>query len=175
MSLKASPVLLFVSLALLCGLLFALFVQYYLGIEPCHLCFIQRYLFIGGIATCLLGAIIVERVEWIKYLALLAVLANTGFSFFHVGVEQKWWQGPQACMSLDLSLNVDKMSEEEAIEQLKAKLEKRKFVPCDKVSWRIFGIPATAWNTLFLSLLSLLTFIMCLSCQRKAYNQLFRK
>lgn len=175
MSLKASPVLLFVSFSLLCGLLFAFYVQYYLDIEPCNMCYMQRYLFSFGIITCLLCALIVERIEWVKYVALLAILANMGFSFYHVGVEQKWWKGPQSCVASDILLNVDKISEDEAIEQLKEKLQKRKFVPCDKVSWRILGVPATVWNTLFLFVLSLLTLVMCLSCQRKAYNQLFRK
>lgn len=175
MSLKASPVLLFVSCCLFLGLLFAFYVEHYLGIEPCYLCYVQRYLFIFGIVVSLLGIFTVMRFERIKYLVLFALLLNTGFSFYHVGVEQKWWKGPSSCITSNLALNVDQLSAEDALEQLKKGLEKRKFVPCDQITWRIFDVPATIWNTLFLCGLTFITLVMCCSCQRKAYKHLFRK
>lgn len=146
-----------------------------MGIEPCYLCYIQRYLYGFAIFSCLFSAFIVERVESIKYFALLSLLINTGFSFYHVGVEHKWWKGPESCISKAFSLNVDSLNQDDAVESLKKQLEHRKVVPCDQITWRIFSIPATIWNTLFLSGLSLITLIMCLACQRKAYNHLFRK
>jgi disulfide bond formation protein DsbB len=174
-SLKASRILIFVAILLSLGLAYAFCAEYYWDIEPCQLCYIQRYLYAFAIVSCLFSAFIVERVEGIKYFALLTIVINTGFSFYHVGVEQKWWKGPESCVTKAFSLNVDSLNPDDAIEHLKKQLEGRKVVPCDQITWRILGLPATVWDTIFLSALSLITLIMCLACQRKAYNYLFRK
>lgn len=112
----------------------------------------------AAIGFNVLGAIFIERFPSIKYLAILAVAANLAFSGYHVGVEQKWWQGPSTCTSSSIKLG--NLSPEEALAKLKEQLGKRKFVPCDQVSWRIFGIPATMWNTFYLAFL-LIVFVIC--------------
>lgn len=141
----------FIALCLCFGLGFAYYVQYYLRIDPCAMCFTQRYLFMAAIALSLLTIIFIAEFPGFRYLAALALLANLSFSAYHVGVEQKWWSGPSTCTGSTCS--VANLSPEEALAKLKSHLSQKKFVPCDQVSWRIFGVPATVWNTLFLTFL----------------------
>jgi disulfide bond formation protein DsbB len=175
MLLKQSPTFFLISVLLSCGLGFAYYVQYYLGIEPCSLCYTQRYIFMTCIAIFFVGSLFVKYFESIKYLALIAIMVNTGFSFFHVGVEQKWWEGPKTCQSKGKKLDLNHLSDADALKQLQEHLEQKSFVPCDKISWRILGIPATVLNTLYLLFLTILTMVACGSCQKKAYGQFFRR
>jgi disulfide bond formation protein DsbB len=175
MSLKSGPTFFTIALLLMCGLCYAYFVQYYYGVEPCSMCYTQRYLYAIAIGCCLFSALLVKYFRGIKYLALLSVGLCCAFSFYHVGVEQKWWEGPKTCKSNEPSLNIGNMSDEEALKQLQSHLEKKNFVPCDKITWRVFNIPATVLDTLFLLFLFLINLIACMSCQQKAYRQLFRK
>lgn len=165
----------FVAFALLLslGLGFAYFSQYYLSVDTCAMCYTQRYLFMGAIFTLLVTAVFFDTSSILKYLSLLALAANLVFSGFHVGVEQKWWKGPSTCTS-NTQLDLKNASPEQALEQLKLQLSEKKFVPCDKVGWRIFGIPATMLNTLFLLMLFIITLKVIITCHKRS-SQIFYK
>ena len=82
-------------------LLGALAFQYIGKMPPCALCYWQRY---GYWATIALGLVAIffsrqpkSRKFWL-YLTGTALLCVVGISFFHVGVEQGWWQGTAACV-----------------------------------------------------------------------------
>ncbi|MBP9752527.1 MAG: disulfide bond formation protein B [Proteobacteria bacterium] len=175
MSLKIGPTLFIVALFLIFGLAFALFSEKYFHVDPCSMCYTQRDLYKLAILCCLISAFFVRTFNLIKYIALISVLMALLYSFYHVGVEQKWWPGPKTCQSHESTLNINNLSEEDALKQLEGHLEKKKFVPCDQITWRIFSIPATIWDTLYLLFLFTLTLIACFSCQQKAYKQLFRR
>ena len=155
------------------GLGFAYFSQYYLNVEPCAMCYTQRYLFMGAIFILLITGVFFDRFPILKYLSLLVVSANLGFSGFHVGVEQKWWKGPSTCVS-NAQLNLKNASPEQALAQLKSQLSEKKFVPCDKVGWRFLGIPVTLLNTLFLLILFICILKVIVTCHTRR-SQIFYK
>ncbi len=136
--------------ALIGGLLFAYYAEFYLSKDPCILCVYTRHGFkiaiLAGLIACFY-----KKLSWLLSCTLLGLSILSGF---HVGVEQKWWKGPDACQ-VNI-IDTKGLSQEDAMKKLKESLVGKRPVRCDEVNWRIFGISATLWNTLFLiSLLGL--------------------
>lgn len=113
--------------------------QYIGGLAPCQLCLYQRWphaaavligiasLFLPGAALPLLGA--------------AAALATAGIGVFHVGVEQKWWEGLPSCTASSLS-NVS------ASDLLNPDVAVGAVVRCDAIAWQMLGISMAGWNAI---------------------------
>jgi disulfide bond formation protein DsbB len=136
-------VLLGVSAALLLG---ALAFQYLGGLKPCVLCIYQRYPHGGVIA---LGVIALgygfagkaKPVPWLMILAALVMLVGAGIAAFHVGVEQGWWKGLEACAAAG---GKPAGTLEGAFDQLK----KPPPASCSDIPWQLFGISMAGYNFL---------------------------
>jgi disulfide bond formation protein DsbB len=119
------------------------------GLEPCVLCIYQRYVYGAAIAVGLVTAGLMTGglVRWPGLgrlgmaLAALVFLAGAGTAFFHVGVEQLWWQGTAACHGpvLDPELSLEELAEA---------MMNTRFVPCDQIPWSLFGISMAGYNAL---------------------------
>ncbi|MFK7943057.1 MAG: disulfide bond formation protein B [Paracoccaceae bacterium] len=126
----------FGSLALLLG---AFAFQYLGELAPCPMCLWQRW----PHAVAILLAIAVVTVLWrfrrpLSALAALIVSVGAGIGLYHAGVEQKWWEGPSSCSSLDPNgLSTD---------ELLAQIQGAPLVTCDQVVWDLFGITMAGWN-----------------------------
>ena len=134
------PHLLFVALALASAMMLgaAFAFQYIGGLEPCVLCIWQRYPYGAVIVLGLLGAGLARgaapppgALTAVMGLAALALFTDAAIAGFHVGVEQKWWQGTQACVGVTGA---------DSIEALRAQLLAQKVVRCDEVAWSLGGI-----------------------------------
>jgi disulfide bond formation protein DsbB len=71
-------------------------------------------------------------------LAALAALAGAAIAFFHVGVEQGWWEGTAACGS---ALGQGLSAEERLRRILAAPV-----VRCTDIPWSMLGISMAGWN-----------------------------
>ena len=138
------------------GAIAAVFVfQFGFGLQPCILCVWQRLP--HAIAILLSGFGIGQArsvdpirhpfraVPW-KTFTLVAVLltvdhlANAGIAAFHVGVEQHWWAGTEACTGgAPTGLSAD---------QLSAQLLQTPVAHCDQIAWSLFGISMAGYNFL---------------------------
>ncbi len=137
--LKISPYLVF-----LCGfvpLSAALIAQYVFELHPCPLCIYQRYPFEALIFLSVLSMFIKFRKFRLSviFLSILAMLINTGISFYHFGVENKWWEFGDCASTLDTS----------SIEALKASLFSAPNVRCDEVQFRFIGLSMAGWNVIY--------------------------
>ncbi len=123
--------------ALLAG---ALFFQYALGIEPCPLCHWQRYPHVAVLLFAA-GALAMPGLgrRALLGLAALSLLSAAGLALFHVGVEQKWWEGVAACQG---NLDVGPATAEDLLRNL----DKRPPPRCDQVAWSLLGISMAGWN-----------------------------
>ena len=130
----------------------ALFMQHVVGVEPCALCLYQRwpYVIAGGLA---LLALVFGRRRPVRarMLALigLVLLGDTGIAVFHMGVEYHWWAGLPGC-GVEPAATLD---------ELRARLLDGPVVPCDEVSWSLFGLSLAGYNavvTLALAVFALL-------------------
>ncbi len=116
--------------------------QFWGGLQPCVLCIYQRYAYGGALAFGLVGLALGGRPEarrWALALAGLAFLSGAAIAFFHVGVEQQWWRGTAECRAPVLDPNA-------SIADLRRQLLETRFVPCDEVSWSLFGISMAGYN-----------------------------
>ncbi|MDA5192632.1 disulfide bond formation protein B [Govanella unica] len=127
------------SIAIL-GTVFAL--EHVGGYLPCELCWWQRYVYMAAIPLGVL-AIVTDRPEAggssKRLLALLGFLflMGAGIAGYHFGVEQKWWQGPTACSSIDL---------EGSIEDVFRAVMAMPIIRCDSPSWTLFGLSMAGYN-----------------------------
>jgi disulfide bond formation protein DsbB len=132
----------------------ALISQYWGGLYPCVLCMYQRYAYGAAMALAALAFVLAESVLG-RRLALigsgLAFLAGAAIAVFHVGVEQKWWEGTAECHAPALPANA-------TVEQMRDILLNQPFAPCDVVPWELFGISMAGFNILAYALLAALSF-----------------
>ena len=140
-SLQQTPALVIIFIAGVLGT--AYFFEHVLGILPCALCQYQRLAW--WIALGLAGVTFYMRRNGgllLTGLTLTAVviLAGAATAGYHVGVEQKWWEGPTSCTSSALN-DLD-------INALKEAIMKAPVIRCDDVAWTLFGISMAGYNLL---------------------------
>ena len=119
-------------------LLAALAFQYVGGLAPCPLCIWQRWphlvAALTGAAAWGLGGALLPAI------GAASMLGGAGLGFYHVGVEQRWWEGPATCAAPDIS----GLTPEELLAQIMA----APIVRCDEIAWEMFGLSMAGWNAL---------------------------
>lgn len=113
--------------------------QYGFGLHPCELCLYQRLPYIGIVALCGLSLMPVVDPDARRLacgIAALLFLATAGVAFFHVGVEQEWWQtncaptGPQSF----------------SFDDIQAALSRPGSPACNEIAFELFGISMAGYN-----------------------------
>jgi disulfide bond formation protein DsbB len=121
----------------------AFYFQYVVGLAPCDMCLWQRYphalaILFGLLTVPLMTA---PRVALVfALLAIAALLVTAGIGFFHAGVEQHWWQGPQSCTG--------RVPAGLSVEELKKYLLGARMVRCDEIPWQLFKVSMAGWNAI---------------------------
>jgi len=117
--------------------------QYGFGLPPCELCIWQRWPW-GIAAAAALAALLLRRggrpARWALAAAGLATLAGAGIAFFHVGVEQHWWQGLTSCTGT--------VGRADTLEALRAQVMAAPVVRCDEPQGVFLGLSLAGWNAL---------------------------
>lgn len=138
------------------ALLLGAFVFQLLGLPPCKMCIWQRWphglaALCGGIffAQALLGVTssLITRVA--LAVGALAALATSLMGFYHAGVEQKLWDGPDSCTT---SGSINDLSADQLLDQIMTAPLAR----CDEIPWEMFGISMAGWNGILSALLAML-------------------
>ena len=118
-----------------------LIIQYWLGHEPCKLCFYERIPYFLSILL-LIKILFFKKYEKISLLILsLLFVSSTALAFYHYGIEQGFFSESLACRVEDLSKI---LSKEQLVEQLK-----QNSVSCKNVSFKILGLSLATINTIF--------------------------
>jgi disulfide bond formation protein DsbB len=143
-------------------LLTAFAFQHIGGLQPCILCWWQRYPYVVTIVVAL-GAVVLAPQRPTPAALLLGLcglvfLVGAGIALFHVGVEQHWWQGTAECGA--------NFGPAGSIEELRRRLEGQAMVRCDEIAWSLFGISMAGYN--FLLSLGLAAF--ALASARSAFR-----
>lgn len=121
-------------------LLGALAFQYIGKMPPCVLCYWQRYGHIAalGIAWLALWPMPHPARRAVLTLAGLALLVTAGIATYHMGVEWKWWPGPQTC--------TPGTGFGGTLDQLKRRIMDTPMVRCDTAPWSMLGLSMAGWN-----------------------------
>ena len=148
---RAVPALLALACVAALGTAFAS--QHWGGLYPCVLCIYQRYAYgaafaLAAFAFLAAGHALARRL--LLGLTALAFAAGGAIAAFHVGVEQKWWQGTAECHAPQLPPGA-------TVEQMRDILLNQPFAPCDVVPWALFGISMAGFNFLASALLAALS------------------
>lgn len=136
----------------LIALCIAWLAQYGFGLAPCELCYWQRY---GYWAAIALGVVAIlqparsARRRVALWLLALAFVATAGIALFHVGVEQKWWQGTSAC--------VGQITQGMSAEELEQAIMNAPVVRCDEPAWTMFGISMAGYGLIYALILAAFT------------------
>lgn len=140
-SLQQTPALVMIFIAGVLGT--AYFFEHVLGIHPCALCQYQRLAW--WIALGVAGITFYLRRKTTLLLTgltltIVVILAGAATAGYHVGVEQKWWEGPSTCTNSGLN-DLD-------INALKDAIMSAPVIRCDEVAWSLFGISMAGYNLL---------------------------
>lgn len=121
----------------------AYFIEYYQEMPPCALCIYQRIV-LGTIAVCFFFIWFLFHKYPGKAFYLLIpfiYLINFSIAFYHVGVEQHVFPAPSQCRG-----NLGQYGED--VDSLRNFLLQQEIIPCDEVSWRLFGLSMATCNML---------------------------
>jgi len=134
--------------------------QYGFDLKPCVLCIYQRWPYVAAIAITLLYALLRDRINdtFVRVLMAISFAVTGAIAAFHVGVEQKWWEGTAEC-SADTSAGM-------TMDQLREQLLSAPLVKCDEVAWEMFGISMAGYN-LILAIVMCLFMLLSVSHARK--------
>ncbi len=138
----------------------ALIAQYGFGFEPCVLCSYQRIpyavVLVFGLCALAIG-------QWDHRGVAFALggvfLASAALAFYHNGVEQQWWAAATSCGGGGTLPN--------SVLDLKNALSEGAMPrACDDISWSLFGLSITVYNTV----LSLALAVGCFWSVRTAHG-----
>jgi disulfide bond formation protein DsbB len=109
------------------------------GMQPCQLCWWQRYAHMAAIVIGVLALLLKGRS--LPYLGAVAALAGAGIALFHTGVERAWWEGLASCSGGSIAgVSVADLLNPAA--QVAAPIR------CDQVAWEMAGLSMASWNGL---------------------------
>ena len=124
----------------LISLISAYFIEYVLGHQPCNLCLIQRIPYGISIILIALNYFHKRSEEFIILLLFLVFSFSFFISFYHLGIEQGFFEESKVC---GLKNNSDIISKEELLRELQVKT-----ISCKDVTFRVFGFSLTTFNML---------------------------
>ena len=146
---KNSKIILYVTLFLMIGSLFAAyFIEYGLGHKPCKLCLYQRLPYFFSIVL-ILNILLIRKYEKFSLLILsLIMLVGASLAFYHYGIEQGFLNESFICEDSNL---VNEMNKEEILSQLRENV-----ISCKDVTFTLLGFSLASINTIF----SLILFVI---------------
>ena len=128
----------------------ALAFQYLGDLHPCVLCVYQRWPHAAVVILALL-AFPLSRYrrsgQALILAAALVLVVGAGIAAYHVGVEQRWWQGTTGCSGMPTA---------DTASELLQKFRTQQVAACDQVPWSLFGISMAGYNLLFSAVLAVL-------------------
>ena len=137
----------------------AYFIEYILGHQPCNLCLIERIPYGLALILIILNYAFSKNEYFIILLLILIFIFSLIISFYHLGIEQGFFEESAVC---GLKNATEIISKDEILKQLQVNI-----ISCRDVTFRVFGFSLTTIN-IFISLILLILSI-------KIYNSYEKK
>ena len=122
----------------LIALIFAFFIEYVLGHQPCSLCIYERIPFFLSILIILINYKYDKLEKYFILLLTIIFFIATILSIYHLGIEQGIIQESLLC---DLKKGANIVDKDEILRQLQ-----QKNISCKDVTFKIFGLSLTSYN-----------------------------
>ncbi len=141
--LQTKTALILLPLASLSALAAAFISQYVFELQPCALCIYQRWPFAIAAVICIAALLPALRAmaPWILLLTAAVLAVNAGIATYHVGVEEHWWTGSEACVGTGGTA--------QTLAELRAQVMAAPIIRCDEVAFSLFGVSMAGYNVLF--------------------------
>ena len=136
----------------------AYFIEYILGYKPCNLCLIERWPYLIALIFIITN-LIINKLEKIILIALAIIFAAaTILSFYHVGIEQGFFEESSVCTSNN---EINSSNKEDIIKELQ-----KEVVSCKNVEFTFFGLSLATINAVISFVLSAITFKLFINYEK---------
>tara|TARA_Y100000389_G_C17376498_1_gene471938 strand:+ start:644 stop:1117 length:474 start_codon:yes stop_codon:yes gene_type:complete len=135
-------------------LFIAYFIQYFLGFQPCNLCIIERVPYILSLVVLICFYLFKKDLIFYNILLLLIFSFSFLISFYHLGIEQEFFNESNLCISTVSDL----ITKEEILKSLQGIN-----ISCKDVTFKIFGFSLTSYNiiiSIFMFLISIKIYLI---------------
>ncbi len=132
----------------LISIIFAYFIEYILGHQPCNLCILERIPYALSIVLIIINYILKINQKFLILLLISLFIFSFSISVYHYGIEQGYFNESSVCGVKNLG---DIISKEEILKQLSEKM-----VSCKDVTFRIFGLSLTSINMILSLILTII-------------------
>ena len=140
----------FIILLCVTSMLYAIFIEYFLGYKPCILCKYQRAPYILGLIIGLFGILKPSNTKMMIYIFLTFLISMT-LSGYHVGVEQELYQSVFSCSDSNLGV----LEKGKLLESLKV------INPdCRNVNFAVFGVSLATINLILSFVISSVSYYL---------------
>jgi len=129
------------------ALISAYFIEYVLGHQPCNLCVYERIPYFLAILIVLINYKYNKLEKYLILSLAIIFLIATILSLYHLGIEQGFIQESLLC---DLEKGANIVDKDEILKQLQ-----QKSISCKDVTFKIFGLSLTNYNTIISLLLTI--------------------
>ena len=141
----------------LLSLLIALYIEFFLGYQPCKLCIYQRIPYLIAIFLTLLGIIFSKNLIWL-YSLLLIFFSSFLLSGYHLGIEQEIFKEFSGCTGDSINIT----DKNELLKLLNSEIKS-----CKNVDFTVFGLSLASINFL----LSFFIFVLILKVIKYEKNK----
>ena len=136
----------------------AYFIEYILGYKQCNLCLIERWPYLIALIFIITN-LIINKLEKIILIALAIIFAAaTILSFYHVGIEQGFFDESLVCISND---GINSLNKEDILKELQ-----KEVVSCKNVEFTFFGLSLATINAVISFVLSAITFKLFINYEK---------
>ena len=97
LNLKIETYLKFIFIISSISIIFAYFVEYILGHQPCNLCLIERIPYVLSIALIILNYKFKKKEKTIILILIITFVFSFMISFYHFGIEQGFFEESKVC------------------------------------------------------------------------------
>jgi len=132
------------------ALISAYFIEYVLGHQPCNLCLIERIPYFVSIVLIFLFFYFKNDQKLILFALFLIFVFASAISFYHVGIEQGFFNESLVCKINDLTQNPSK---DELLKMLA-----KNTISCKNVTFKFLGMSLATINTLISLAISAIIF-----------------
>ena len=108
--------------------------QYLGGLNPCEMCYWQRWPHWAALALGGLSFFVPALRRPLVLLGALAIAVSGAIGLFHAGVEYGWWEGLTSCTATGAATLEDILA--------------APVVRCDQVQFSFLGLSMAGWNAL---------------------------
>ena len=126
----------------------AYFIEYILGYSACNLCLIERIPYFLALLIILIGFFLNRFEKFILISLGFIFLCATILSFYHVGIEQGFFEESLACISNNDESLLNKKDLLKEIQNAK--------ISCKDVDFTLFGLSLATINTIISLILSVI-------------------